>query len=57
MENHLLVHQMDALSAFLHGMSEDEMYLEQAEGSVLPGGERLRCKLRRSLYGLKQLPR
>ena len=52
------IHQMDVKTAFLNGVLEEDIYMEQPEGFRLSGkGRRLVCKLRRSLYGLKQSPR
>ena len=53
----MLVHQMDVVTAFLNGKLEDEIYMEQPEGYVQSGKEHLVCKLKKSLYGLKQSPR
>ena len=53
----LEVHQMDVKTAFLNGDLEEEIYMEQPEGFVVSGKEKLVCKLQRSLYGLKQAPR
>ena len=44
-------------TVFLHGEFEEEIYMDQPEGFVVPGKEDLVCKLKRSLYGLKQSPR
>jgi hypothetical protein len=41
----------------LHGELEEEIYMDQPEGFIVPGKEDLVCKLKRSLYGLKQSPR
>lgn len=49
-----LVHQMDVVTAFLHGELE---YMQQPTGYEVPGKENLVCRLNRSLYGLKQAPR
>ena len=47
---------MDVESAFLHGSLDEELYMLQVEGFTFPGKEHLGCKLRRSLYWLKQAP-
>ena len=56
-QHSLELHQMDVTTAFLNGKLEDEVYMRQPEGFVAAGEEHLVCKLRRSLYGLKQSPR
>ena len=43
-------------SAFLNGDLEEEIYMSQPEGFVVPGKEHLVC-LKKLLYGLKQSPR
>ena len=53
----LYVHQMDVKTAFLNGDLNEEIYMEQPEGFVLPGNEHKVCKLVQSLYGLKQAPK
>ena len=53
----MLIHQMDVVTAFLSGMLEEEIYMEQLDGYIQPGKENLICKLQKSFYGLKQSPR
>ena len=53
----LELEQMDVKTAFLHGSLEEEIYTLQSEGFVKPNSEKKVCRLRRSLYGLKQTPR
>ena len=49
--------QMDVKTAFLHGELEDDIYMAQPEEFVAQGKEQHVCKLKKSLYGLKQSPR
>jgi len=51
------VEQMDVKTAFLHGDLEEEIYMQQLEGFAVKGKKELVCKLKKSLYGLKQSPR
>ncbi|KAJ9557645.1 hypothetical protein OSB04_012259 [Centaurea solstitialis] len=53
----LYIHQMDVKTAFLNGYLNEEIYLEQPEGFVVPGQENKVCRLIKSLYGLKQAPK
>lgn len=41
-------------SAYLNGRLQEDLYMEQPNGFVEPGKEKLVCKLEKSLYGLKQ---
>jgi len=53
----LHVHQMDVKIAFLYGELEEEIYMEQPDGFVVPGEENKVCRLIKSLYGLIQAPK
>ena len=51
------LHQFDVKNTFLHGDLEEEVYMD-----ILPGFEDSKtegkvCRLKKSLYGLKQSPR
>ena len=48
--------QMDVKSAYLYSNIEEEIYLEQPQGFVKKenSGQKLVCKLNKSIYGLKQ---
>ena len=39
----LEIHQMDVKTTFLNGDLEEEIYMEQPEGFVVPGKERKVC--------------
>ena len=53
----LEVENMDVKTTFLHGDLEEEIYMKQLEGFIVKGNNELVCKLKKSLYGLKQSPR
>ena len=53
---HFKFYQIDAKSSFLNGDLEEEFYIEQLEGFILGNDEKLVCKLRKALYGLKKAP-
>ena len=50
------LYQMDVKSAFLSGMLQEEVYVEQPKGFVDPYRPDDVYKLKRALYGLKQAP-
>jgi hypothetical protein len=49
------IEQMDMKTTFLHGDLEEEIYMKQPHRFVVKGKKYLVCKLKRSLYVLKQL--
>ena len=51
-EFNLSVSQMDVKTAFLNAPIDCEIYVQQPKGFEKPGG--LVCRLKKSLYGLKQ---
>ncbi|GJW78404.1 zinc finger, CCHC-type containing protein [Tanacetum coccineum] len=53
--HNLIIHQMDVKTDFLNGDLDDEVYMNQPQGFIMPGNENKVCKLIKSLYGLKQV--
>jgi len=51
------IHQMDVKSAFLNGVLDEEIYMEQPQGFVTAGKETKVCRLKKAIYGLKQASR
>ncbi len=52
----LKLHHIDICTAFLNGTLEEEVYMEQPVGFIKKGEEHLVCRLKKSIYGLKQAP-
>ena len=48
---------MDVKTAFLNGNFEEEIYMMQPEGFITKNQGHIVCKLKRSIYGLKQASR
>ena len=49
--------QMDVKIAFLNGNLKEEVYVTQPEGFISSGRANQVCKIKRSIYGLKQTSR
>ena len=55
--NDMKLHQMDIKTAFLNGELSEEVFMKQPKGFVKVGEKDLVCRLKKSIYGLKQSPR
>ena len=53
----LELYQMDVKTAFFNGELDEEIYMDQSLCFESKGQERKVCKLKRSIYGLKQASR
>jgi len=49
--------QLDVKTVFLHGDLDEKIFMSQLMGMKTAGKEEIVCKLKKSLYRLKQLPR
>ena len=50
----LELYQMDIKTTFLNGDLEENVYIAQPKGFVVKGKERMGCRLKKLIYGLKQ---
>jgi hypothetical protein len=50
----LTVHHLDVKCAYLYGKLEEFIYMQQPIGFEINGNKSLVCRLKRSIYGLKQ---
>lgn len=51
------IYHFDVKSAFLNGLLDEDIYVDQPKGFQVPGSEDKVYKLQKALYGLKQSPR
>ena len=51
------MYHLDVKSAFLNRVLQEEIYVEQLEGFIIPSQEEKVYVLKKALYGLKQAPR
>ena len=49
----LELHQMDVMMAFLNGDLDEDVYMAHLKGFIVKGKERMGCRLKKSIYGLK----
>ena len=53
----LELHQMDVKTTFLNRNLEEDVYMAQPKDFSVEGKEHLLCKLKKSIYGVKQVSR
>jgi hypothetical protein len=49
----LELHQMDVKTAILNGDLEENVYMAQPKGFIMEEKERMGCRLKKSIHGLK----
>ena len=52
--HHWFLHQLDIKNSFLNGVLDEEVYMEQPPSFVAQGESEKVCKMKKSLYDLKQ---
>nr|GEY06085.1 zinc finger, CCHC-type [Tanacetum cinerariifolium] len=55
--HNMIIHQMDVKTTILNGELDEEVYMNQPQGFIMPINENKVCKVIKSLYGLKQAPK
>ena len=53
----LELHQMDVKTTFLNGDLKENVYMKQSKGFIMEVKENMGCRLKKSIYGLKQASR
>ena len=53
----LELYQMDVKTAFLNGDLEENVYMAQPKGFIMEENERIGCRLKKFIFGLKQASR
>ena len=55
--HNLEIHQINIKTTFLNGELQEEIYMDQSKGFITLRQEKNVCKVVKSLYGLKQVPK
>lgn len=53
----LVLYEMDVKTTFLNEELKEEVYIDQLEDFLIKGKGQIVCKLKRSIYELKQVSR